>query len=206
MACMKANLSTIAALPFLFAAFAFTGCSTVNIKQPAGDKAMTLEPEIWEGTWRGADGVRCVSKILDPAKGLIEIGSSSPGEKEETFYLAVHELNDRLVATAVPKPGEKIRNEGVGFFRIAIADEHVALFLPVERIFKGAVAKGTIAGMILKAKNQNDRDVIILDKFGAAELDKLPLEKKGSVLECFDPDPALVFVKEKKAAATEKKK
>ncbi|HEX2747204.1 MAG TPA: hypothetical protein VHM91_04325, partial [Verrucomicrobiales bacterium] len=50
----------------------FTGCSTVTVKQPAGDKAAKLDPEIWEGTWRGPDNFRGVSSIKDPVKGLIE--------------------------------------------------------------------------------------------------------------------------------------
>lgn len=190
-----------------FAVMVFTGCTTVNVKQPAGDNVAKLDPEKWEGTWLGADGLRCVVKIADPAKGLLEIRSTSPGEKEDTFYLVVRELKDRLVATAAPKPGEEIPpDEGAGFFRIAIADPHVALFMPRDELFKAAVLNKAIAGNVRKAdlNKKDDRDFTLLDKFGAAELDKLPLDKKGSVTECFDPDPGLVFVREKAPATREK--
>jgi|GEM_PF-3856362 len=185
----------------------FTGCSTVNVKQPAGDKVATLEAGKWEGTWLGADGLRCVVKIADPAKGLLEIRSKAPGEKEDTFHLVVRELKDRLVATAAPKPGEEVpADEGAGFFRIAIDEHHVVLFMPDEKLFKEAVTGKTIGGNVRKKDPAKDidRDLTTLDKFGAAELDKLPLSKKGSVVECFDPDPALVFVREKTPAAPEK--
>ena len=204
MICMKTIVRLFAVCSCAVSMLA--ACSTVNVKQPAGDKAATLDPEKWEGTWLGADGLRCVAKIADPAKGLLEIRSTSPGDKEEVSYLIVRELKDRLVATVAAKPGEKIPEEsGAGFFRIAMADEHVVLFMPRGELFSKAVTNKQIAGTIRKAdkSNQIDRDLTVLDKFGSAEVDKLPLAKKGSVLECFDPDPAFVVVREKPPAAKE---
>src|SRR5262245_55298492 len=83
---------------FLSAAL-FAGCSTVTVKKPAGDKVVALDAKVWEGKWLGVDDFRCVSRIKDPAQGLLEIRGSSPGEKEDVTLLAIRELKDRAVAT-----------------------------------------------------------------------------------------------------------
>ncbi len=182
------------------------GCANVLVKSPAGDQPAELDAQIWEGRWIGADGMHCTSKIIDDGK-QVEIRATSPGEEDEVLRLQVRQLKDRLVATALPKPGEKPDEEGLPFFRIAATENHIAVFMPVEDIFKKAVKGGTLAGKVKEAKKrppgdttdlQFDYDITSLEKFGAAELDKLPLAVKGRVLECFDPDPAMVFVREKK--------
>jgi hypothetical protein len=191
---------------FVAAALLLPGCANVLVKKHAGDKLAELDPQIWEGRWIGADGVACTTKILKD-KNLVEVRSTQPGEEDEVILLQVREFKDRLVGTALPKPGEKQEEEGLPFFRIAATENHLAVFMPVEDIFKQAVKAGTLPGRVHEAKKQAaassdavnlDYDRTSLDQFGAAELEKLPLKVKGSVLECFDPDPAMVFVREKK--------
>jgi len=182
------------------------GCANVLVKKPAGDKLAELDPQIWEGRWIGADGLTCTTKILAD-KNVVEIRSHTPGEEDEVILLQVRELKDRVVGTALPKPGEKEEEEGLPFFRIAASENHIAVFMPVEDIFKNAVKAGTLPGKVHEARKKPaastdavnlDYDRTSLDQFGAAELDKLPLKVKGRVLECFDPDPVMVFVREKK--------
>jgi hypothetical protein len=194
------------ALLLCAAALFLPGCASVLVKKPAGDKPAELNPEIWEGRWIGADGLICTTKIVEAGK-QIEIRSSTPGEEDEVLMLQVRQLKDRLVATALPKPGEKPDEDGLPFFRIAATENHIATFMPVEDIFNKAVKAGTLAGKVKEAKKQEqgapnelnlNYDITSLESFGSAELEKLPLTRKGSVLECFDPDPAMVFVREKK--------
>jgi hypothetical protein len=176
-----------------------TGCTTVVVKKPAGDEVPVLDPKIWEGTWRGSDEARCVSKIKDAAQGLVEVRSKSPGEDEETFHLKIRQLKERLVATAVPGPGESVpADAGAAFFRISITEDYVALFVPREALFKDAVQSGKIAGYFRegdRSKNQLAQNMTTLNQFGGAEVDKLPLANKDSCVECFEPDPVLVMIR-----------
>src|SRR5688572_20725592 len=88
------------ALLVLFLVSLFTGCAAVTVKKPAGDKPAELDPKLWSGTWLGADSGKCTLRIVDEKKSLVEFRGRQPGEKEEVTTLTVHELGDRLVATA----------------------------------------------------------------------------------------------------------
>lgn len=201
----------------ILAIFGLTGCNTVTVKKPAGDKVATLDPKIWEGTWVGPDGFRGTSRIKDASKGLVEFRSLAPGEKKDSATLIIRELKDRLVGTAYGE-GSK---ESAAFLRVSATEHHLALFLPNHKLFKEAVASGKIAGEMKKSgfvqaapsKDQPDNNhkpepqggvMIDLPQFGAAEVDRMPLHDAGNAAECFETDPDLVLVKEKKTDAVKK--
>ncbi len=183
--------------PALFALLVislFTGCAGVTVKKPAGDKPAELDPALWSGSWIGADRAKCTVRVLDEKKSLVEFRGRQPDGKEDVMTLTVNELGDRLVATV-----EETEGESYLFFRIAISNDHVALFMPNEKLLKEAVEKGLLAGRIIKPEKPKDPkampiggDQTILEQFGAAEAGKL-----GGVLQCFEPDPGLVLIREK---------
>jgi hypothetical protein len=202
---MKAPRLRFALLVLGIAIPVITGCSTVTVKKPAGDKVAKLDPAVWEGTWRGADNFRGASTIKDPAKGLVEFRSLAPDEKKDTVTLTIRELKDKLVATVTGKQGE----ESTAFFRIAATEDHITAFLPRLEFFKEAVASGKVAGEIRKTGANPDKDrkpaapdSVVLNQFGAAEVDQISLPNKGSAVECFESDPGMVLVREKKPAKT----
>jgi hypothetical protein len=193
-------------LVFAAAGLLFTGCSAVTVKKPAGDKTANLDPKVWEGIWRGTENFRGASTIKDPAKGLIEFRSLDPKEAKDHVTLIIRELGDRLVATAVGKSNE----ENSAFFRIAVTQDHVAAFSPRLDFFKEAVASGKIAGEVRKSggngdKNRNfgPQELVILDQFGASEVNKLFPEGQRNAAVCFDADPDFVLVREKAPAKSQ---
>jgi len=171
-----------------------TGCAVVTVKKPAGDKPAELDPALWSGSWIGADSAKCAMRILDEKKSVVEFRGKQPDEREDVVTLTVNELGDRLVATV-----KETEDESCLFFRIAISNDHLALFMPNEKLLKEAVEKGLLAGRVIKPERPKDPkampiggDQTILEQFGSAEAGKL-----GGVLQCFEPDPGLVYIREK---------
>jgi hypothetical protein len=195
----------------LLSALFLTSCGMVTVKQIAGDRVPeNLTARLCNVSWRGTDGTVGVFRVEDEAKGLYEVRSKKPGEKEDRIHFAFRTLGERVVATVWGDEQAK-KKEPMIFLRAAISDEHIAFFMPDCGKFTDAVKKKLIAGQVEEDPEQwgekdgkNPPQKIerpVLEKFGAAEADKL-----GGALACFDPDPDLVLVREtaKPRAATKK--
>ena len=173
-------------------------CSMVTVKQPAGDGAAEMDPDLWTAKWRGAEGVRCSTRILDAKKGIVQFRAMPPGEKEEVFEIVVREMSGRTVVTWMDK-NSKSAGE-YAFLRAAISPDHLALFMPNQKQLSEAVEKGLIRGTIRRPENKENQIVVgsqtILERFGTAEAEKL-----GGVLACFEPDPTQVLIRDDKPAA-----
>ena len=175
-------------------------CNTVTVKQIAGDALPEgMDGRRFEGKWRGADGVTVVFHVKDKASGIVEVKTRDADGDTDTNELALRMLGDKLVATAVENGLVNADKPGM-FFRVAMAEEHLAVFPPKFDLLKEAVKKGQIAGRIREdkflagpdgAKTAHKSESVLLDKFGIVEAGKL-----GGVLACFEPDPSLVFVRE----------
>ncbi len=182
-------------------ALLLSSCNVVTVKQPAGDGAVELKPELWTAKWRGADGVQCITRILDRKKGIVQVRAMSPGEKEEIHELVIRELSGRMVATLMDRDA-KAAGE-YAFVRIAVSEDHLAWFMPNEITIREAVGKGSIPGIVRKGEkkeNQTGGARTLLERFGAAEA-----EKSGGVLACFEPDPTLVLIRDDKPASPDPK-
>ena len=175
-------------------------CNTVAVKQIAGDALPEgIEGRRFEGKWRGADGVTAVFRVKDKASGIVEVKTREADGHTDTTELALRLLGDKLVATAVDHGLVNADKPGM-FFRVALAEEHLAVFLPKFDLLKDAVKNGQIAGRIQEdkfmsgpdgAQTAHKSESAVLDKFGIVEAGKL-----GGVFACFEPDPSLVFVRE----------
>jgi hypothetical protein len=176
-------------------------CSNVVVKQPAGDKIPKLKQEQWAGTWRGPDNFRGVSRIKDAKQGLIELKSlekNEDGTEEEPLTLAVREMGDRVIVTALD--GTKLAKPGP-FYRAVISDEFAAFFPVKEDLIREAVKQGTITGRELSRTGDDITEgakVVEIDQFGSAEAAKLLPAGISDYAACFEPDPAYVLVREKK--------
>ena len=170
-------------------------CNTVTVKQPAGDGAAELNPDLWTAKWRGADGVRCSTRILDAEKGIVQFRAASPGEEEEVFEIVVRGMSGRTVVTVMDKHS-KTGGE-YAFLRAAMSPDHLALFMPNQIQMIKAVEKGLIPGTIRRPEKKENQVVTgsqtILEHFGSREAEKL-----GGVLACFEPDPTFVLIRDDK--------
>lgn len=184
----------------LLSAFFLTSCGIVTVKQIAGDSVpQNLAPRLCNTSWKGSDGTLVVFHVKDEAKGLFEVRSRKPGEKEERPHIAFRSLGERMVATMWSDEQAR-EKEPMIFLRTAVSDDHLAFFMPDGDRFKTAVKGKLIAGQLEEDSVQWGEKGVekpqkierpVLEKFGAAEADKL-----GGPLACFDPDPDLVLVRE----------
>ena len=198
---------TLVRLLGICAAVVLSSCSTVSVKQIAGDQPVPeLKEKLCKGSWRAADGTIATFRMKDEATGLLEIDTREKDGTRKKANLAVRTLGERMVATFW-EDGKKPGDEPMVFGRMAIAEDHLSIFLPDVVVFLDAVKKQTIAGQIkqekapVEAEKQTTKpESAILEKFGLAEA-----EKVGGVLKCFDADPGVVLLRESREEAPERK-
>jgi hypothetical protein len=161
---MKTALFPRPGPPLILAlALLVSGCSTVFVRAPIGDKPHALDPAEWAGTWLTTDGKAVLVSVPDRAQGVLQLAGLEGDEhdlklKKYTVYLT--ESAGWLFANLKGDSPETVGRFLWG--RLKREDDHVMIWAPDVAAFEALVRDGK-----LKGKTPDSGDV---------ELEPMPTE------------------------------
>jgi hypothetical protein len=124
---------------------AFSGCSSVYVGKPVGEKPHVLKPEEWNSAW-SAGGEHGIVVVTDAAEGRLELVQTKIENRAITFtrYAAfVREVGDVLFIS-VRADSEKQQRYLWG--RLKLRDGQAVVWAPHVEKFRGWVRGGKMKG------------------------------------------------------------
>jgi len=191
---LPAMRSTIIRFLPLLVAVALCGCDSVTSKTIVGDKVPALDPKVWNGKWRNADGSAIATRIVDAKAGIIELKRFQPWTKPTPGELQADNIWVRTLGQEVI--ANELQSGGVGyeFQRVAISADYIVTYSPDEKVFAGLIKRGEIAGKLERDKDGKPTGSCTIEGFSGRDYERL--EREGfNVQSLFDEDPAQVYIR-----------
>ena len=169
----------IATLLLSLACVVLCSCTGVLCKRPVGDEPVLLDKGRWNGSWTTPEGDVMFTRVVDSAKGLVEIAMISLEEKEikmEKRILQIRKSGDWLWASS--KEDSEANYE---FGRISEPDEEMIFWLPKAAAFIERVRKGELKGLLPKDSEGKETGTVVLDALSAENIKDIEAGKWGNV-------------------------
>jgi hypothetical protein len=157
------------------AALFLTGCSSVIVTAPVGDKPHVLNAADWDGTWT-MDNDAATVRVTDAAAGKLEVLSVQTDEgrpKVRTYTVFIRESGETLFATL---QSEDMPKDRYLWARVRRSGDYLMVWSPDAEKFERLVQSGQIKGAM------KDGDVH-LEALTPSEVSGLAAEKYGVVYE-----------------------
>ena len=162
----------------LLAAALLSGCGSVMVSQPMGERPVVLDPENWEGTW-ASDEIVMLTTVLDSQAGVLQaawLERYEEGARFETVTGEVRQTGDWYflsMAHEPPKTDDEPETDAVAgppeylWARIDNNGRRAIIWWPDLEQFREAVQEGRIAGQV-----KEDSDVL-LGTLDAAQIESI---------------------------------
>ena len=178
----------------LLAALALCGCNSVTSKTIVGSKAAVLDPKVWNGKWRNADGSAIATRVKDAKLGIIELKTFQPWTKLAPGEMETADVYLRTLGPEVVANEQQGAGGGYGFERVAVNGDYLVTFDADEHVFAGLIKRHKIKGTLERDKNGRLTGSCTIEGFSERDYQRLQKEE-FDVKSLFGENPAKVFVR-----------